>query len=72
MAPSKEEKNAATEKGNDEKDVEGELNQWKFKAPYKIHDDFNALYEASQVSIESSEATRCEILPLHNMPEAPW
>jgi hypothetical protein len=50
MAPSKEEKKAATEKGNSEEDVEGALNEWKFRAPYKIHDDtdsFNALYEAS-------------------------
>jgi hypothetical protein len=50
MAPSTEEKKAATAKGNHEKDVDGELNEWKFRAPYKVHDDnegFNALYEAS-------------------------
>lgn len=50
MAPSKEEKDAATSKGNNQEDVEGKENEWKFRAPYKIHDDakgFNALYEAS-------------------------
>jgi hypothetical protein len=50
MAPSREEKEAATEKGNNEKDVDGGLNEWKFRVLYKIHDDnegFNALYEAS-------------------------
>jgi hypothetical protein len=38
MAPSKEGKKAATEKGNNARDVEGELNEWKFRVPYKIHE----------------------------------
>jgi hypothetical protein len=50
MALSTEEKKAATEKGNNEKDVEGELNEWKFRVPYRIHEEnegFYALYEAN-------------------------
>lgn len=50
MAPSKEEKDAATAKGHKKEDIEGELNQWKFRPPYKIHDDaegFKVVYEAS-------------------------
>lgn len=48
MAPSKEEKQAATLKGNSKEDLEGEHNEWKFRAPYKVHDDaedFRVLYE---------------------------
>lgn len=48
MAPAKEEKDAAANKGSNQSDIEGEHNEWKFKAPYKIHEDdkkFNALYE---------------------------
>jgi hypothetical protein len=57
MSPSKSNEEAtrpateqAKQKGNDSKDVEGEENAWKFRAPYKIHepkDNFNAVLEAS-------------------------
>ena len=43
-------KEEAVKKGNDPESVEGEENEWKFRAPYKIHessDKFNAIYEAS-------------------------
>lgn len=51
MAPSKEDKAEAKKSCEDYK-VEGELNEWKFRAPYKVHskDDngnFKALYEGS-------------------------
>lgn len=50
MAPSATEKSHAKSSGNHSSDVEGEHNEWKFRAPYKVHengDGFNALYEAS-------------------------
>jgi hypothetical protein len=50
MAPAKEDKEAAQAKGNNKEEIEGEHNEWKFKAPYKVHenpDDFKVLYEAS-------------------------
>lgn len=48
MAPSKEEKKQAVTKGHKEEDIEGKENEWKFRAPYKVHGDdenFKALYE---------------------------
>ena len=52
MAPSATEKSQAKSSGNNSSDVEGEHNEWKFRAPYKVHenqdgDGFKALYEAS-------------------------
>lgn len=48
-APSKQEKEKVKDEGHNESDVEGEHNEWKFKDPYKVHDnengDFKALYE---------------------------
>lgn len=48
MAP-QEQKEKAAQKGNAKENIEGEHNEWKFKAPYKIHEDskFNAIYNAS-------------------------
>lgn len=48
MAPNKKEKDAAVEGGNKKEDLDGEHNEWKFNAPYKVHENdenFNALYE---------------------------
>lgn len=50
MAPAKSEKEAASKKGSKDSEIDGEHNEWKFKAPYKIHSDdekFNALYTGS-------------------------
>jgi len=50
MAPAEEEKQQAVANGHEEEDIEGDDNEWKFRAPYKVHGDdekFNALYEAS-------------------------
>lgn len=50
MAPSKEEHDAARSKGSKKEDLEGEKNEWKFKAPYKVHEGkegFDAKYEGS-------------------------
>ncbi|PMD37603.1 hypothetical protein L207DRAFT_545837 [Hyaloscypha variabilis F] len=51
MAPSATEKSQAKSSGHKSEDVDGEHNDWKFRAPYKVHnkegEDFNALYEAS-------------------------
>lgn len=50
MALSKEEKDTATAKGHEKEDIEGELNEWKFRPPYKIRDDaegFKVVYEAN-------------------------
>lgn len=41
---------AANGDNGDPGDTEGELNQWKHRPPYKVHDNnanFNARYEAS-------------------------
>ncbi|KAG0646421.1 hypothetical protein D0Z07_7356 [Hyphodiscus hymeniophilus] len=51
MAPSKDEKATAKRSAScSSQEVEGEKNEWKFRAPYKIHakdgdDKFRALYE---------------------------
>jgi len=48
MAPSSQEMKQAKEQGSKHHEVEGEENEWKFKAPYKVHEkgsDFKALYE---------------------------
>ena len=37
--PAKEEKDAAHSKGHAPEHIEGEENEWKFRAPYKIHED---------------------------------
>lgn len=52
MAPSATEKPQAKSSGSNSSDVEGEQNEWKFRAPYKVHENkdgggFNTLYEAS-------------------------
>jgi hypothetical protein len=51
MAPSKEEKDKAhADTTNNRDDVEGEHNEWKFKVPYKVHENdpnFKALYDGS-------------------------
>lgn len=50
MAPSKNDKTTAKSNGADDHEVEGKDNEWKFRAPYKIHEDdpdFEALYEGS-------------------------
>lgn len=50
MAPWATEKSQAKSAGHKSEDVEGENNEWKFRAPYKVHSDeegFNALYEGS-------------------------
>lgn len=49
MAPSVEEKSRAIDAGHDSGNVEGKDNEWKFRAPYKIHEeaDFKAMYEGS-------------------------
>lgn len=47
MAPSKDEKDKVKSEGHHESDVEGEHNEWKFKEPYKVHENdknFKALY----------------------------
>jgi hypothetical protein len=51
--PTKDVKDQCKASGHDSSDIEGEENEWKFRAPYKIHkkegdnDDFRALYEGS-------------------------
>jgi len=55
--PKKEEKEAVKASGHKAEEIEGEHNDWKFREPYKIHDQlnrgkdggkgFNVLYEAS-------------------------
>jgi hypothetical protein len=50
MAPSATEKSQAKSSGHKAEDVDGSHNEWKFRAPYKVHeneDGFKALYEAS-------------------------
>jgi hypothetical protein len=51
QAPSKEQKDQAHDNTTSNRDdVEGEHNEWKFKAPYKVHENdpnFKALYEGS-------------------------
>lgn len=50
MSPTKEEHHAAESKGSKKEDLEGEHNEWKFKAPYKVHEGkagFDAKYEGS-------------------------
>jgi hypothetical protein len=50
MSPSATEKQQAKSSGHKSDDVDGEQNEWKFRAPYKVHsndENFKALYEAS-------------------------
>ncbi|KAH6665651.1 Mss4-like protein [Halenospora varia] len=51
MSPSKSEKDQAKNSDHKHDDVEGEHNEWKFRAPYKVHEknnsNFKALYEGS-------------------------
>lgn len=50
MAPSAQDKKQAKDDGANHSEVEGEHNEWKFRAPYKVHEndkDFKALYEGS-------------------------
>jgi len=51
MAPSKEDKDEAKKSsGCLSQEIEGKHNEWKFRAPYKVHsndEDFKALYEGS-------------------------
>ncbi|KAF4633773.1 hypothetical protein G7Y89_g4344 [Cudoniella acicularis] len=50
MAPSKTGKDQAKAGGHKHEDVEGEHNEWKFRAPYKVHENdenFKPLYEGS-------------------------
>jgi hypothetical protein len=51
MSPTNDEKSQARSNGHDAEDIEGEHNEWKFDAPYKIHskdgEGFKALYEGS-------------------------
>ena len=50
MSPSKESKQNAQANGNAKEDLKGEHNEWKFEAPYKVHENdpnFKALYEGS-------------------------
>jgi hypothetical protein len=50
MAPSKQDKDQAVSNGHKSKDIEGEDNEWKFRAPYKVHDPsegFKAVHEGS-------------------------
>lgn len=50
MAPSTQEKDSAKQGGHKDEDVEGEHNEWKFREPYKVHENdpnFKALYEGS-------------------------
>jgi hypothetical protein len=51
MTPSATEKSQAKSSGHKSEDVDGEHNEWKFRAPYKVHnkegEGFNVLYEAS-------------------------
>jgi len=48
MAPSAENKKQAKDNGQKEDDLNGQENEWKFRAPYKIHvrnEGFKSLYE---------------------------
>ncbi|CZR69030.1 uncharacterized protein PAC_18931 [Phialocephala subalpina] len=50
MSPSAADKDTAKSAGHSSNDVEGEKNEWKFREPYKVHEndpDFKALYEGS-------------------------
>jgi hypothetical protein len=51
MAPSKQDKDEAKKSsGCPSQEVEGAHNEWKFRAPYKVHsndENFKALYEGS-------------------------
>ncbi|TVY18151.1 hypothetical protein LARI1_G003653 [Lachnellula arida] len=50
MSPTQTEKDDAKSNGHSNEDVNGEHNEWKFRAPYKVHDNdpnFKALYEGS-------------------------
>lgn len=50
MAPTQPEKNEAKSQGSKDEEVEGEHNEWKFRVPYKVHDNdpnFKSLYEGS-------------------------
>lgn len=48
MAPAKKEKDQAANAGSKRSDIEGKENEWKFRAPYKVHsndEEFNVIYE---------------------------
>ncbi|CAG8961415.1 hypothetical protein HYFRA_00013363 [Hymenoscyphus fraxineus] len=48
MAPSATEKRQAMEEGHEQHQLEGEKNEWKFRAPYKVHENnegFKAYYQ---------------------------
>lgn len=49
MAPSAVDKQKAVDDGHEEHKLDGEKNEWKFNAPYKVHEkdkeDFKALYK---------------------------
>lgn len=50
MSPSTQEKDVAKQSGHQDSDVDGEHNEWKFREPYKVHENypnFKALYEGS-------------------------
>jgi len=49
MAPTSTEMTQARNSGHKDGDIEGTLNEWKFRAPYKVHsnEDFKVLYEAA-------------------------
>lgn len=50
MSPSAQEKDRAKQSGHKDADIEGEKNEWKFREPYKVHENdpnFKALYEGS-------------------------
>lgn len=49
MAPSAVDKQRAVDDGHEEHKLDGEKNEWKFNAPYKVHEgnkeDFKAFYK---------------------------
>lgn len=50
MPPKQEQKDHCKDSGHDPAEIDGEHNEWKFREPYKVHDndkDFKALYEGS-------------------------
>jgi hypothetical protein len=50
MSPSAEEKDKAQASTSNKEDIEGSHNEWKFRVPYKVHENdknFKALYEGS-------------------------
>ncbi|EHK99570.1 hypothetical protein M7I_4583 [Glarea lozoyensis 74030] len=50
MSPTSDEKAKAHSSTQNKEDLEGEHNEWKFRVPYKVHENdknFKALYEGS-------------------------